>query len=721
MAEHRFTIKAADLVTPSAGVPDFSVESVMLPVDAGKATVFGLFTVNDHRQEVREAIGRIMRTHLEQAAQSMVGEANVPRRFEAMLGDVNAALAESAASAAQTVPLSAFEAVIGVMTNTQLFISGIGNLLAVFLHKTAERRFVIYELNAQFGADAEATWEKAFVTILDGELQQGDIFYVATRTPSQAISLSELQDVLVTLPPAGALQRIRQFLPHDAPYGALCFHIAEDERGGPPKKMNPIASLNQLGNTKSETADLLGEQGSDVIGFVRRVAGSISTQLAAPGSRGYKSIAKRTARAIVQVIAALIVIVLQIIRGLGNLAVRAVTWTSDRFGTRQGPNPAERMKNQLARVKNLPPASKYIGASILGVVLVLAVSVGYMNHQGAKRKSEEAFKSTVSRIEEKTTAAEASLIYDDTEQANRHLTEAAVLLETLSADTAAHESQIATLKSSLEAIMGRIRHVTEVATTVVAQVSDGAQFVGVAPTTSGLFGLTVDGKLYQINELEHTVTAEQNTNGSIGSIMNVASEGANLLFLDSNKRLGRADVATNTLNPVTSGVDALASAEDVFLYNGTLYVLSAASQQVVKMRAQGPSYEAGTNWISNRATDLTPARDLAIDGAIYIVTNNDIIRFRNGNEAPWERETLEPALGDPADVWTDIESKYLYILDRSGGRVIVYEKETGKLVMQYTNADFASAVSFIIREKENTILVATPTKIVSFPATHLLN
>ena len=88
--------------------------------------------------------------------------------------------------------------------------------------------------------------QKPFVTVLDGEIHPGDIFYVATRTPSSAIALADLQDVLITLPPQGALQRIRQFLPHDTAYGALCFSASEEEKSGPPKRQIPLRPLRNL-------------------------------------------------------------------------------------------------------------------------------------------------------------------------------------------------------------------------------------------------------------------------------------------------------------------------------------------------------------------------------------------------------------------------------------------------------------------------------------------
>ncbi len=136
MTEQLPTIKAADLVTPSGTDESTLIDTILLPVADGRAKVFGLFAVTHENHGVRDAIGRILRTHLDLARTAMAGDANIARRFESMLSDLNASLAEVATEAG-VFPMTQFEAVIGVMTEHQLFTSGLGNLNALFLHKTA--------------------------------------------------------------------------------------------------------------------------------------------------------------------------------------------------------------------------------------------------------------------------------------------------------------------------------------------------------------------------------------------------------------------------------------------------------------------------------------------------------------------------------------------------------------------------------------------------------
>lgn len=721
MREQPPVMKAADLVTPAGIDDDCLVDAILLPVDGGRAKIFSLFTITHPNRQIRDAVHRAMRMHLDLTRTSMTGDANIARRFETMLTDLNAALAEVAAES--PFPLTRFEAVVGVVTDHQLFTSGLGNHLALFLHKTAERRFVIYELHAQFCTDAESTWDKPFVTVLDGEIHPGDIFYVATRTPASAIALADLQDILITLPPTGALQRIRQFLPHDTAYAALCFSASEEDHSGPPKKTNPIASLTQLGDMKHETADLLGEQGSDITSVIRRGVAFVSGKLAAPGSRGYKAMAKRVARFLVQVLGILLIGIMQLVKtlvGVTMTLLRRIFDASRNREPRRHPFTSS-LTNRFSQIKNMPRAHKYIVGGIAGIVLLLIVSVTYMGHASDRKKAEASFTTTASRVEEKTSAAEASLIYNDTDKARALLTEAAALLETLPADSNSHAARVSELSAALATIQAKIRKITPITTSTVAEL--GGSDVGLATLVNvggTLYAFALDATLSRINELERAIIKQSAGNGAHSGIHTATDEGANILFVDSSKRLGRADTTANTMKPITSGVDGMASAEDIVSYNNALYVLSAVSQQIVKMRAQGDGYEAGTEWISARSSDLTSARAIAIDGTVFVLTPTDIIQYKSGREVTWAHDPVEPALSNPVDLWTSVDSPYLYVLDAGEGRVIVYNKESGDIVTQYTSDTLKNSIGFAVREPDKQILVATANTVFTFTATHLL-
>lgn len=369
----------------------------------------------------------------------------------------------------------------------------------------------------------------------------------------------------------------------------------------------------------------------------------------------------------------------------------------------------------------MPRGRKYLIGGALAAGILLFATVAYMGHASDRRKAEDVFATTASRVEEKTSAAEASLIYNDTDKARGLLTEAAALLETLPTDSGSHQSKVTALSAALEALQAKIRKVVVVEPSTVAELSgDEAGMATLVGVNGVLYAFAMDADVFRVNELEHAITKQAASNGTMSGVKSATEEGANIVFIDGSKRLARVDTTANTLKPVTSGVDGMASAEDVVSYNGALYVLSAASQQITKMRAQGDGYEAGTAWISARSSDLTGARALAIDGNLFVLTATDVVQYKSGHEVAWDHDAVEPALKNPIDLWTSIDSPYLYILDGGEGRVVVYNKTSGDIVTQFSANTLKGAIGFVVREADKQILVALPNKVVSFTATNLL-
>ena len=60
----------------------------------------------------------------------------------------------------------------------------------------------------------------------------------------------------------------------------------------------------------------------------------------------------------------------------------------------------------------------------------------------------------------------------------------------------------------------------------------------------------------------------------------------------------------------------------------------------------------------------------------------------------WVHDAAEPQLKDPKDIWTDVDSKYLYILDSGEGTRRCHDKESGDIVTQYASTSLNGAIGF---------------------------
>ncbi|MEK9155337.1 MAG: hypothetical protein AAB839_01690, partial [Patescibacteria group bacterium] len=382
MAPTAYRIKSAELLVPGTNPEHSSIRTVLLPLQGGQGHVFGLAELNYRDSDVRDRLLHIIASHLEVLRSDMENDGgNIPRRFEAMLVTVNADLARLASGHA--IPIKKMNVLVGVMTNSQVFFSGLGGNHALFLHRTAERRYVVYELDAQLVAD-DLSWEKPLVTVLDGELHAGDVFYIATRLPPHALTLGDLQDILVTLPPSGALERIAQFVPPATRFGGLCFHVNEDEVAGPPKKANPMVSLSTFEETKSRTADLLGEQSPDVPQKIANLAASMKKQLTTYSESGLWRTIKRLGRAILTLTEKLV----------AKIPKRANTASANRGRTGAARGRLDGVAGRLGALRHAgitavngaSRTTKVVGVTVAIVALIAIISIA--NRQAGQRTAE---------------------------------------------------------------------------------------------------------------------------------------------------------------------------------------------------------------------------------------------------------------------------------------------------------------------------------------------
>jgi hypothetical protein len=698
MAEYQHSVKSGELlVLPQR--PQMGAKTMLHALPGGKGSIFGVMVVDSRDEESRERILHITASHLEHLSLDVASELNAARRFEQMLGALNTDLL--AAAHEMNLKMIQVQGVVGMHSRDQLFFSGVGNINALFLHKTADKRYSVYELHAQFAEGRTPDDPRYFHTILDGETHGGDVFYVATPVSAHALRSDELHDILVTLPPASALQRIRQFVPPGDVYAAVSFSFTEQEKlSGPPKKANPIGSLAALQSSKDRTANVLGESNTELSSLVKNVTQSVRQSLSAPGTRGAVALLKRG-------LALILTLVQKVFTAIAGVVSNIfLANTKGRKGT-----------------PVITPARAGILFGIL-MVIVLGSSLFYLSKGSAERaRAEAAFAQTAKSVDDRILAAQASLIYRNTEEARKSLTDAQSILETLPKNTADQKKKVADLSDKLRAVEDKIRGVIAVSPQTLATMApgtDGNGITSITETGGSLYAITSNLDLYRLDGLKSAWTKEEVTKGILESVRSMTPEGGNALVLDLNKQLGRADMTAHTINPLQSGTNAMLSVEDIVTYGSNLYALSAGSGQIVKMRPIGTAYEAGTPWIISKDSDLSSARALTIDGDVYVLLKHDVVKFHAGKEVAWPHASFDPALESPADLWTDVASKYLYVLDPGTGRVIVLDKATGNLEAQYINDGFKNAVGFTVEESANRVIVVTGDKALGFTADHLV-
>ena len=701
------------------------VRSYLLTAPKDQGTVFAVIRFLGKEDNIRTRIADAIQERISGLEKTLTESGNIPRRFEQFLQALNQDIS-TISNEEKLIPFSDIHVILGVLKDKQLFVSGVGNLHALFMNRTAKQRFVIYELDKQLQVQEEQTWDKLFSTVLDGELHPGDIFYIANRVSARDISLAELQDILVTLPPSGALQRISQHLSPKSVYTSVCFQITEPSRGGAPAKVNPMTSVEHLGKTKEETEQLLGEQEPDIGRTIHRLMKPLLQALSAPGTKGSQSIIKRLLHLVIRTLMIVFTYTVKgvswILKSLWHVITHIPQIYKRGSGMiKQEPTPKQRMQNAIGKFNDLSRPTKIASFGFVGVLAIIIVSVRVLNGYQAHQAEQASQTLIITSIEEKQTEAQARLIYDDDDEARQLISEAFALLETLPSST--DSSVIDGLRNDLQTVLLSIQGIEPVSVTTIASLSSDqpdSTLVDLFKIDETLYALSQEQSLYDIDELSGAFVQLELTASSVDSIVIVGNESdTSFLTIDANQQLGRGSLIDNALTPIVSGVNDLASVEDLLTYNEALYVLTADGDQIIKMRARGDGYEAGTSWVTSSTSSLNDARSITIDGDVYVLTSEQILKYRSGREQGFTHETIDPSLSNPIDIWTDTESSYIYILDPGEQRVIVIDKD-GDLIAQYRADEIAGATSMVVQEDQHRILVATNTILFSFPTSHLL-
>lgn len=687
------------------------LDANILPLPDNKGFFFYAIHVEGRNTPAREQLLGIIAQHAQEFQAIAADSTNVPRKFEQSLQTLNQDISQSIQSNGQ-VSISDLNAVVGVQHKQQIFLSGVGNIIALFMHRTVQQRYAIYELDQQFH-DAEPTWEKPFLTVLDGEMHPGDVLYIATRINPREMDISDIQDTLVTLPPSGALKRIEQHLYTDSTYAGVCFKVQNQTSRENPKKQNPLTSVERLNKTKEDTANLLGEQAPDIQKTVTQYIQPLLKKLSSPGEDGPKAIAKQMLRAM--------------IKWNVTLMVSCVTFMKSVIGKLRRKQEVEKVAKQnektalLERLQSnyqaIPSSVKYLSIGFLATIILVAGTFSMTNSSKQKAQERENLEVILRKVEDNKNAAEATLIYNDTTQANKLLQEAAALLETIPKSKEFTE-RVDSLRKEIERITLLARGVTFPNVTTLATIDSGA-FVNAVIIDDVLYGITEANNILMYNELSQSFERENVINGSVGNPIHATTENNGFLAVDENNQLGRADLQEQVFNPIVSGTNKLQSIEEIVSYGENLYALTATNNQIIRMRAQGAVYDGGTNWIISSDAPLSQARGMTIDGDIYVLTNTTIRKFRSGIEQTFNLSQPDPNLQNPTRIWTSSESSYLYVLDMDPGRVIVFNKD-GEFITQYMDEVFNNAIQFIVREEKKTIVIITKDSFYEFPAEHLL-
>ena len=155
-------------------------------------------------------------------------------------------------------------------------------------------------------------------------------------------------------------------------------------------------------------------------------------------------------------------------------------------------------------------------------------------------------------------------------------------------------------------------------------------------------------------------------------------------------------------------------------FAGNLYVLDQKEGIIWRYPGVEGKFSARSNWLSQDSfEELKSAVSFSIDGTIWVLTNQGkILRLAQGSPTNFIVTDLPGSLSQAQAIYTDEDSRFLYVLDQKEGRVVLLDKN-GKFSSEYVSETIKEASNLIVSESQKIMLLFAQEKLYSVPLKHL--
>jgi len=379
--------------------------------------------------------------------------------------------------------------------------------------------------------------------------------------------------------------------------------------------------------------------------------------------------------------------------------------------------PPPSFKNRIF-VRNKDFASKKRFYFILSLVLLVILGLGFIFgiKKSYEAKKETEVKALLSQAEEKFNQARAVFVTDPgkgrllAEEA-KSITQKAIGVKEGFAETELIKKQIEDFLSSSQSEIVLNDTPTFMDLNLI---QDGAGGVSLSVIDKNLVILDPNKKKVYLLDYEkksHTV-------------FDISGEGGNLTTVFGSKVIVFSSKGVEEVNPQNKAV-SLKISKDVewkeiagmASFGQNLYLLDRGGSNLWRYAANGDEFGAKKGWFVGDRPDLSKAVCLAIDGSVWILEEDNILKFNLGKQEsfvlskmPASPQGGPESFGNPVKIYTSTETQNLYVLDKSRGKIFVIAKN-GEFKIAYSGEEIKQAEDLVAIESLKKIFLLSRSKI----------
>lgn len=157
-----------------------------------------------------------------------------------------------------------------------------------------------------------------------------------------------------------------------------------------------------------------------------------------------------------------------------------------------------------------------------------------------------------------------------------------------------------------------------------------------------------------------------------------------------------------------------------YAYTGNIYLLDKPVDAIWRYAGSDGTFGARQTWLAGGVSpNFENVKQVVIDGTIWVLTStSNISRFSQGNPQAFKISGVSPNISNIQAIHTNEDNKYVYLLDKEGGRIVVLEKN-GNYKAQYQSDKLKEAIGLIASEKDAKVIILTKEKLIQVDLKHL--
>ncbi len=354
-----------------------------------------------------------------------------------------------------------------------------------------------------------------------------------------------------------------------------------------------------------------------------------------------------------------------------------------------------------APIQNFKTASRpkqFFIVSILVLVLAISTNIIFSRQRKEATTKQQVFTQAIASVESLANDAESKLLFKDTAAALELLSEAESKLTQINTDLPDQQQTLSQTRSRLDGLKNKILNITPATIQTLGSLSSSNHLIslpGIFATATGQTLVSFDIATGEISDGKLKSNSEILNSTSLDSLRTIIFDGQGLrVWTPGSGETG--DPFYQNL-PKPSFLVAL----DKYETNGRVYILDTEKGQVTSFQVSETTISKPQVSVANPI--LVNAYDIAIDGSVYALTTNGVVKFTAGKQVPFSTPTLTPPLNPAGKIHTAPKIKNVYLLDPTG-RIIITDKK-GTLIKILASEQLKGAQDFYVDEAGGVVYV----------------